>query len=235
MKLPLPTNIPLHVLCAEPIDFLNLGDRKNEKFNLRLCIANVMQFHATQLWELLVQNEDDVMKWGSIGEESVTLLVRILAGHSYKLDAFPELREQLRIATNTTDTSLAIWNMRVRGGSMPDDHRRMEAVGLHYGMTVDELFVYRPALTDEQVAFLRRPLESAFPKSTRMNMWLGYTTCVTVLDLALLLPSMVDDETRVVRAFRSELEAVLGPLPLQLPVEELVRIRAEKPERSYHV
>lgn len=86
--------------------------------------------------------------------------------------------------------------------------------------------VPRPPLTEAQVEYLRRPLEGAFPKSTRMNMWLGYTGCVTVFDLALLLPNMQDDDTHVVRAFRSELEHTLGPLPLQLTVEELGRVRS---------
>lgn len=235
MKLPIPTSIPLHVLNANSIIFLDLS-RKQRDGGVRTRVKNGLDNHARSMWELLLLTEADVMLWKNFGSECLALLVDLLAEHGMKLDAFPELRKLLCTAANTSDASHAIWYVRTAGKS---EVHNIHAVGLRPEPTVYELFVYvpavRPALTDAQVAFLRRPLEGAFAKSTQQNMWLGYTHCVTVLDLVMLIVHMQDDDTHVVRAFRTELEHVLGPLPMQLTVADLGRVKAEKPERSYHV
>ena len=238
ITLPIPTSVPLNVLATHPRIFLDL-DRRKKDGGIRTRIKNGLDNHAPSMWELLLLTEADVMLWKNFGSECLALLVALLAERDMKLDAFPDLRSHLRTVMNEKNVGAAIWNMQVRGDFSGTELLRMEAGGLHHKMTVDELFVYvpavRPALTDAQVQYLRRPLEGAFPKSTRMNMWLGYTTCVTVFDLAVLIVHMQDDDTHVVRAFRTELEHVLGPLPMQLTVVDLGRVRAEKPERSYHV
>lgn len=191
------------------------------------------------LWELVVSSKSDLLTWKNCGKKTAALLIDLLAEHGLTPNMFPELRKAICTATNTSSVVEAIWHIRTKIAQPDVGELCIAGTELRFSLNIYSLFVYVPAervpLTDAQIAFLRKPLEGAFVRSTAMNMWLGYTTCKTVLDLALLLPNMVDDDTHVVRALRTELEHVLGPLPLQLPVEELGRIKAEKPERSYHV
>lgn len=206
ITLPIPTNIPLDVLAANPTVFLDL-DQRRKGDRVRTRLKNCMRWQGELMWMILINTKTDVLGWKNCGDECVEMLNALLSEHGLQLGMFPELRRA----------------------------RRLEILP---PKSIDELFDYvpavRPPLTDAQVAFLRRPIEGAFAKSTRQNMWLGYTHCVTVLDLVLLLPNIRSDDD-IAQSLRRELEVTLGPLPLQLPVEELGRIKAEKPERSYHV
>lgn len=84
----------------------------------------------------------------------------------------------------------------------------------------------RPPLTPEQIAFLRKPVSAIVTRGVEA-VWLATAPgCRTVFDVAVLIVHMRYEvrDPGALPPLRAAIEAVVGPLPLQLTHEELSAI-----------
>lgn len=92
----------------------------------------------------------------------------------------------------------------------------------------------RKPLTAEQIAFLRSSVR-VLDTQAADGVWMATTWCTTtVFEVALLVVHMVDNESRTVSRLRTQIEAVVGPLPLAMDPEDLKAIRYQPLSENGH-
>lgn len=232
MKLPIETDIPLEVLEASPVVYLDLiGTAPHGHSNVYTRLAGALGTHTITMWMLLLHSNAEVRKWKNFGTRTHRLLTELLEEHGLYLNAFPALANELCTASGERRVGAAISTLLLWDGVNEDVRASLVAAGFRVGMTARKLFVNptaaRPPLTPEQVEFLRQPV-SAIITDLSDGAWMVTATCRLVIHVALLIVHMQDEQVDngAVPRMRTQIEKVVGPLPLQLTLAELEQLMA---------
>lgn len=197
MKLPIVTNLTLAQLASDPREVFQLS---------RGAIDGLTALGITTMWKLLAYTPAELTKALTVAGKGVT------DAHYYPRRTPVEVNELLGEATTMLHLGMLPAGLR----DVPTD------------TPIEQIFVpqKRPPLTAEQVAFLRQPV-SAIITDHRDGAWLARARCRTVLEVTLLIVHMRDEkvDNGTVPRLRAEIEKVVGPLPLQLMLEELDAFR----------